>query len=69
MNFDIIPKTNKKYFSVTYGCIRLNDSYRFLSDSMVKLVKNLDMDDFNILNKESADNWQFLFKKLAYPYE
>ena len=25
---DIIPKTNEKYISVTYGCIRFIDSYR-----------------------------------------
>ena len=27
---DIIPKTNASYLSVTYGCIRLIDSYRIL---------------------------------------
>ena len=36
---------------------------------MDKLVKNLDEDDFKILKKEFPDKWQYLNKKLAYPYE
>ena len=52
VKFDIIPKTNEEYLSVTYGCIRFIDSYRFLSESLDKLVKNLDEDDFKILKKE-----------------
>ena len=31
VDFDIIPKTNEEYISVTYGCIRFIDSYRFLA--------------------------------------
>ena len=34
VKFDIIPKTNEEYISVTYGCIRFIDSYRFLSSSL-----------------------------------
>ena len=30
VDFEIIPKTNEEYISVTYGCIRFIDSYRFL---------------------------------------
>ena len=36
---------------------------------MDKLVKNLDENDFKILKKEFPDKWQYLNKKLAYPYE
>ena len=32
------------------------------------LVEGLNEDDFKILKKEFPDNWQFLNKKLAYPY-
>ena len=46
-----IPKTNEEYISVTYGCIRFIDSYRFQSSSLDKLVKNLDVDVFKILKK------------------
>ena len=69
VKFEIIPKTNEEYISVKYGCIRFIDSYRFLSEKLEKLVKNLDEDDFKILKKEFPDKWQYLNKKLAYPYE
>ena len=32
-------------------------------------MKNLDEDDFKILKKEFPDKWQYLNKKLAYPYQ
>ena len=41
MKFDIIPKTNEEYFSITYSCIRFIDSYRFLSSGLDTLVKTL----------------------------
>ena len=69
VKFKIIPKTNEEYISISYGCIRFIDSYRFLSESLDKLVKNLDEDDFKFLNKEFPDKWQYLNKKLAYPYQ
>ena len=69
IDFEIIPKTNEEYISVTYGCIRFIDGYRFLSSGLDSLVKNLDEDDFKILKKEFPDKWLYLNKKLAYPYE
>ena len=65
VKFNFFPKTNEEYISVTYGCIRFIDSYRFLSDSLDKLVKNLVVDDFKVLKKEFADKWQFLNKKIS----
>ena len=56
----IIPKTNEEYISITYGCIRIIDCYRFLSDSLDKLVKKLDGFEFKILKKEFPDKWQYL---------
>ena len=41
VKFDIIPKTNEEYISVTYGCIRFIDSYRFLSNRLDSLLKTL----------------------------
>ena len=41
MKFEIIPKTDEKYISVKYGCIKFIDTYRFLSSSSDKLVKTL----------------------------
>ena len=69
VKFDILPKINEEYTSVTYGCIRFIDSYRFLSMSLGGLVTNLDEDDFKILKKEFPDKWQHLNRKPAYPYE
>ena len=66
VKFDIIPKTSEEYISVTYGCIRNIDSYRFLSSSLDSLAKNLDNDDFNILKKEFLDERQY-FKKISLP--
>ena len=36
---------------------------------MDKLVKNLNENDFEILKKEFPNKWQYLNKKLAYPYQ
>ena len=69
VKFDFIPRTNEEYISITYGCIRFIDSYRFLSSGLDSLVKNLDEDDFKIMKKEFPDKWQFLNRKLVYPYE
>ena len=41
IKFDIVGKTNKEDISVTYGCIRFIESYRFLSNSLDSLVKKL----------------------------
>ena len=41
VDFEMIPKTNEEYISVTYGCIRFIDSYRFLSSGLDSLVKTL----------------------------
>ena len=40
LDFEIIPKTNEEYKSVTYGCIRFTDSYRFSSSGLDSLVKS-----------------------------
>ena len=41
VNFEIMPKTDEEYISVTYGCIRFIDSYKILSSSLDSLVKTL----------------------------
>ena len=41
VKFKISPKTNEEYIVVKYGCIRFNDSYRFSSESLDKLVKKI----------------------------
>ena len=41
VKLDIIPKMNEEYLSVTYGCIKFIESYRFQSSSLNALVKTL----------------------------
>ena len=69
VNFKTIPRTNEEYIAVKYGCIRFFDSYRFLSESLDKLVKKMDVDDFIILKKDFPDKWQYINKKLDYLYQ
>ena len=63
VEFDNIPRTNEEYISVTYGCIKFIDSYRFLSSSLDSLVKTLfdsshkTMED---LKEENVDNTEIL---------
>ena len=54
---------------VTYGCIRFIDSFRLLSSSLISLIKTLVNDDFKSLKDLFPDKWEYLNKKLAYPYE
>ena len=59
VKIDIIPKRNEEYTSVTYGCIRFIDSYRFSSSGLHSLVKTLDDNSHKTLKKlkeEIIDN-------------
>ena len=63
VDFDIIPKTIEEYISVTYGCIRFIDSYRFLSsslDSLVKILVDNSQKTLENLKKEIVDNDEIL---------
>ena len=63
VGFDIIPNTNEEYISMTYGCIRLLDSYRFLSSSLDSLVKTLvdnSIKKLKDLKEEFVDNDEIL---------
>ena len=63
VKFDILPKTNEQYISVTYCCYRFIDSYRFLSNRSDSLVKTV-VDDSNktlkILKNENIHNDEIL---------
>ena len=50
--------------SISYGCIKFIDSYRFLSSSLNGLVKTVD--ELTFLKREFPDNWELLNKKLGY---
>ena len=57
VKFDIIPKTNEEYISVTYGCIRFIDSYRFLSSNLDSLVRTLVDNNHKTLKKLKKNGW------------
>ena len=59
VKFDKIPKTNEEYISVTYGCIRFTDSYRFQSislDSLIKTVVDNSQKTMKFLKEQIVDN-------------
>ena len=58
VEFEIIPKTKEEYISVTYGCIRFIDSYRFQSSGLDSIVKTLGDNSNKILKdlKEEIDD-------------
>ena len=62
VDFEIIPKTNEECISVTYGCIRFIDSYRFLSSSLDSIVKTIVDNSHKTLKnlKEIVDNNEIL---------
>ena len=63
VKFDIIPKTNEKYISVIYGCIRFIDIYHFLSsslDSLIKTLVDISKETLKKLKKKIADNGEIL---------
>ena len=63
VKFHNIPKTNEEYISVTYGCIKFIDSYRFLSsglDSLVKTLVDNSHKTLKNLKEEIVDNDEIL---------
>ena len=63
VKFDILPKKNEEYISVTYGCIRFIDNYQILSsrlDSLVKTIVDNSHKTFENLKKEFVDNDEIL---------
>ena len=63
VKFEVIPKTNEEYISVTYGCIRFTDSYRFQSsslDSLVKTIVDNSHKTLKNLKEEIVDNDEML---------
>ena len=51
-----IPETSEEYISVIYGCNKFIDCCRFLSESLDKLFRNLDEDDFVIFKRKFLGN-------------
>ena len=47
----------------------LNDSFRFLSMSFDRFVRTVDNDDFIFLKTDFSNEWEYLNKKIVFPYE
>ena len=62
VKFDIVPKTNEEYISVTYGCIRFIDSYRFLSSGLDSLVNTLVDNSHKTLKNLKKKKWLLMMK-------
>ena len=62
----MIPEGLENYVLVGVGCLRLLDSYRFLSSSLQNLTASLDT--FMYMDSEGSTDILFM-KKLVYPYE
>ena len=63
VKFKVIPKTNEEYISVTCGCKRFVDSYRFLSsclDTLVKTIVDNSQKTLRNLKQEFVDNDEIL---------
>ena len=63
VQFEIIPKTNEEYISVTYGCFKFIYSYRFLSsglDSLVKTLVDKSHKTFEDFEEKTVDNDEIL---------
>ena len=59
LKIDIFPETNEEYTSVTNGCFRFIDSFRFLSkslDSLVKTFLDISHETLKNLKGEIVDN-------------
>ena len=63
VDFELLPNTNEHYTSVTYGCIRFIDSYRFSSsssDSLAKTVVDNSHETMKNLKKKIVDTDEIL---------
>ena len=67
VRFDIIREANREYISVTYGCIRFFDGYRFSSYSLDELVETLDKDEFDLFKKKTFPMNVNFSKKVTIP--
>ena len=65
----VIPRTNKESICVKYGCVKFLDSMRFQQQSVHKVTKCLNDQDYIHLKQQFLNLWMILKKKLALSYE
>ena len=74
-NFQGIPLNSEKFMCISVGCLKLIDSFQFMSSSLEKLTDNLidkDSEDryrhFHNMRREFPEHMELLCKKGHYPY-
>ncbi|MEO1917814.1 MAG: DNA polymerase, partial [Candidatus Thioglobus sp.] len=67
----LIPQNMEKYLSFSVGTVRFLDSMQFMPESLDKLVKNLNPNEFNHVQKAYPlpDQFELVSKKGTYPYD
>ena len=60
----------EKYFSLMVGQLKLIDSFQFTPQSLDKLAKNLEDDEFRYLSESCTSNhFGLIRRKGVYPYD
>ena len=55
--------------SITYGCVKLLDSLKFLIESLDGCASSLKDEDYVFLKEQVQENYHLFTKKLPYPYD
>ena len=50
--FSVIPHTNEKFMSITYGCVKLLDSLKFLVESLDGCASSFKDEDYVFLKEK-----------------
>ena len=66
---DFIAKTDKKYVSITHGCLRFITSFIFLNEGLDAMVKTMRDQDFKERRRLFGDRRDFVKLKMIHPYE
>ena len=65
----VIPHTNEKFMSITYGCNNFLDSLKFLGEKLDNCTNSLKDGNFIFLKEQFRENYHLFTKKIAYPYD
>ena len=60
----------EKYLSITVGCLKLNDNFQSIPQSLDSLMDNLEHDEFKYVRESFATHeFDLIKQKGFYPYE
>ena len=58
-----MAKTYKKYASITYGHMRFIESFNFMNNSLVTMLKTVKNEHIVLTRKVFGDKWHFVEKR------